>query len=370
MNRIKSERQQAGLSLKRLGEMVGLSDGTISRYESGAREPKLATWKKLAKALNVTPAWLQGIDGPTINNQMSAATKTQKKAAGVQTDEPKKNPTENLEPSTLYPVELPEAQVEFNPAILTIHNLDELQEAASNYALRFRSLVVTSETEKQVNKDATNLNQKIKALDKTRKETKRMYNQPLAKFEAEIKSISEPLQQARASIMEGVHKLQAVRADERKKMVNDMITLAEQRNGLDAGDVDVNPRWYNASYTDIQRARDIDQAAKDALQGKQWRAAQIKKVEGHADELHMDAAGWVNTLQTVAYDSQSVINQMNQAAAKRNRKAVEKAVDKETGEIKADAVLTRTLIVTGTMDQLRAVAKFMDDNNIKYNKRG
>ena len=59
-NRIKELRQKNNLTLKELGQKVGLATNTISRYETGKREPKLETWQKLADYFNVSVSYLQG----------------------------------------------------------------------------------------------------------------------------------------------------------------------------------------------------------------------------------------------------------------------------------------------------------------------
>lgn len=62
MNRIKEVRKKKGLSLQQVADAVGLGNNTISRYETGKREPKLETWKKLADFFNVSVPYLQGIE--------------------------------------------------------------------------------------------------------------------------------------------------------------------------------------------------------------------------------------------------------------------------------------------------------------------
>lgn len=60
-NRLKQLRKEKGLSLEQVGKAVGLSTNTISRYETGKREPKLKTWQKLASFFNVPVDYLLGI---------------------------------------------------------------------------------------------------------------------------------------------------------------------------------------------------------------------------------------------------------------------------------------------------------------------
>lgn len=62
MNRIKEVRKKKGLSLQQVADAVGLGNNTISRYETGKREPKLETWQALANFFGVTIPYLQGIE--------------------------------------------------------------------------------------------------------------------------------------------------------------------------------------------------------------------------------------------------------------------------------------------------------------------
>ena len=60
MNRIRECRKAAGITQAELGNIVGLGDNTIARYELGIREPTLEVWECLASALHVSPAYLVG----------------------------------------------------------------------------------------------------------------------------------------------------------------------------------------------------------------------------------------------------------------------------------------------------------------------
>lgn len=61
MNRIKEVRKKKGLSLQQVADAVGVGNNTISRYETGKREPKLETWNKLAEYFNVPTSYLMGL---------------------------------------------------------------------------------------------------------------------------------------------------------------------------------------------------------------------------------------------------------------------------------------------------------------------
>ena len=63
---LKSRRMELGLTMKELADKVGVSEGTISRWESGdienMRRDKIAA---LAAALQVSPSTIMGWDEPT-----------------------------------------------------------------------------------------------------------------------------------------------------------------------------------------------------------------------------------------------------------------------------------------------------------------
>ncbi|EEI65114.1 DNA-binding helix-turn-helix protein [Limosilactobacillus reuteri CF48-3A] len=59
-NRIAELRKEKGLTLQQVADAIGVGNNTISRYETGKREPKLETWQKLANYFDVTVYYLQG----------------------------------------------------------------------------------------------------------------------------------------------------------------------------------------------------------------------------------------------------------------------------------------------------------------------
>lgn len=59
---IKRIRKERGLTQKRLGELCGIAEPNIRKYENGKQNPKLETVEKIASALGVTPFDLMGFD--------------------------------------------------------------------------------------------------------------------------------------------------------------------------------------------------------------------------------------------------------------------------------------------------------------------
>lgn len=67
--RIKNARRVAGLTQKELAEMLGVVPSMIGQYETGARNPKIDTIKKLAASLNVSVDFLLGTSNQYSNLQ-------------------------------------------------------------------------------------------------------------------------------------------------------------------------------------------------------------------------------------------------------------------------------------------------------------
>lgn len=55
---IRELRKQHGLTMRELGEKIGVSESTISLYETGKREPNYETLLKIAELFNVSVDYL------------------------------------------------------------------------------------------------------------------------------------------------------------------------------------------------------------------------------------------------------------------------------------------------------------------------
>lgn len=60
--RLRSLMSERGDTLASLGDVVGLSKGTISKYINGKVDPKANTIQAMAKHYGVNPVWLMGVD--------------------------------------------------------------------------------------------------------------------------------------------------------------------------------------------------------------------------------------------------------------------------------------------------------------------
>jgi len=60
--RIKELRSERNLTLREIGEALGIDHTTYSSYETGKAHPKLELFVKIAEFFDVTPNYLLGVD--------------------------------------------------------------------------------------------------------------------------------------------------------------------------------------------------------------------------------------------------------------------------------------------------------------------
>ena len=60
-NRILELRKKNNYTLADVAKVLGVGTNTISRYETGKREPKIETWDKLAMFFQVPTSYLMGL---------------------------------------------------------------------------------------------------------------------------------------------------------------------------------------------------------------------------------------------------------------------------------------------------------------------
>lgn len=82
--RIRYMRNELSMTMKELGEKVGLTESAIGMIERGERSTQINQIERISNALNVSPAWLVGWEG---GRQMSEYQKNSMKHVTVTKDD-------------------------------------------------------------------------------------------------------------------------------------------------------------------------------------------------------------------------------------------------------------------------------------------
>ena len=79
MNKINSLRQEKGLTLKELADILGVSEATVSRWENGKSDIRGKNLKKLSDFFDVSESYLLGyIERPSLPNRLRELRKEKK----------------------------------------------------------------------------------------------------------------------------------------------------------------------------------------------------------------------------------------------------------------------------------------------------
>ncbi len=117
--RLRELRKEKGLTMKELGEMLGVSEATISLYESGKRTPNDELKKKLADFFKVSVDYLLGLSNyKNIFDKFDAIYDVEKLAAEV------KELERNSDPNYINVTSLTYEEKE--TILLLIENIDKL----------------------------------------------------------------------------------------------------------------------------------------------------------------------------------------------------------------------------------------------------
>ncbi|WP_334427188.1 MULTISPECIES: DUF1351 domain-containing protein [unclassified Levilactobacillus] len=244
--------------------------------------------------------------------------------------------------------------VDFKPTItvkpspIVINNREQVEKAIDEVVAKYgQDFVVTADNIIETKKMRTHINKIMKAVNDTRLATNREYKKPIAEFDAvmngykdRIKAIIDPLDEKITEVVE--QERQA-----RYKMVTDTIAEMAPNYGVSASDIEVRPSWLkkaatNSADTALTKST-IDEIAADMTQLKKdhdQRATDIETIKTYADQMGIEPAGWAALLgQGVSLTD--ILQQINQAAAKRDQEAKEKAERKAKQE-KAQAAIDAT----------------------------
>ena len=84
--KIKEIRKRKGLTQKQLGDLCGIADANIRKYENGKQNPKMETLQKIADALEVPASELISISFKPIETELKMAEEAERIINGLEKD--------------------------------------------------------------------------------------------------------------------------------------------------------------------------------------------------------------------------------------------------------------------------------------------
>lgn len=276
-------------------------------------------------------------------------------------------------------VTLDQVDIAYTPATLQIKNKDVLDQAIEAFISKYEGIVVTEETLKDAKDSKAKVNALKKVLEDKRKEQKRIYNEPLNKFEKEIKANVEKLDQVYQSINEGVKFFEEQKREERKKEIEAKIAEISELNGVDPQTVEFRKSWLNATPSMAKKTEEIV----EAVQKQKRINKDVQAIQEYCLKLNLPATRYIEIARDFDYwEAKKAVDAdhehlMQQKEAERAAKQAEverqkeqlvevgdKQVDSETGEVVQEFQIV-SFKLKGTKQDLDKLAMMIQNSAIE-----
>lgn len=279
-------------------------------------------------------------------------------------------------------------RVDYEKPKITFHNFEELKAHIEERLTKYESLAVTPDTKTDIKHSIAELRSLRKAVDSRRKEIKKDYEAPLKEFETKVKALTGLIDNTVSPLND---KVKAIEDQEREERRNEVIVLISEmapNYDLIPSEIEIENEWLNK----ISKAK-LTKLIGDRMGWLQNEKCRIKAdrdaTTAYAKQAGFDPEGWTALVEQgqgfdairlqidsaamkrkQEQDRQAKIKESADAIAKLNRATVETNtgqtnIDLTTGEI-VEPKFTRAMRVTATEKQMWALARYMDDNKIKY----
>lgn len=300
--------------------------------------------------------------------------------------------------------------VNYTPSKITIENEDQLDALITQVTEHYGAQVFSDSNIPEAKEARAQLNKYIKAMEDRRKEIKREFTQPLTQFENVMKSYVEKITTISDGIGEGIKKYEEEqKAIRLEKIQAEMVKLSELFN-VEPDVIEIHSNWLaKAAFTTKDEVRpkiidEIKDKMKIVAMERDRIAADKATITDYAEIAGLDHYAWANMIDqgwNVA-DIREKIKQavedkrLREEQAEQRRLAQEEhdaalaklaeeqamqqaqksesgsMYDPDTGELvetqnqpSTPKLMTVTLELTGTLDQMNALNQYLVDNGIE-----
>lgn len=248
-----------------------------------------------------------------------------------------------------------------------------------------QTLVVTEDTVKSAKKQHSDVNKAIKEISGQRKQAKKDWLGKYQNYESTVMGWEKQLKAVNAGLQEQIDYFAEQELEKRRNYVQGLANeLASERDEpdevLERFVID-EKRYITKRQSKLELERKIVEDFELIEQQLRNNELAYRLINQEAESLGLDPKPYIDAYDDLLVkDVNSPINTMHndirriedekkkhqEALARFKAVSDKKAIDKETGETKD--LLTTTLELTGTLDQLKALRQFIDNAGITYKK--
>lgn len=248
-----------------------------------------------------------------------------------------------------------------------------------------QTLVVTEDTIKSAKKQHSDVNKAIKEISGQRKQSKKDWLGKYQNYESTVMGWEKQLKAVNAGLQEQIDYFAEQELEKRRNYVQGLVNeLASERDEpdevLERFVID-EKRYITKKQSKLELERKIVEDFELIEQQLRNDELAYRLINQEAESLGLDSKPYIDAYNDLLVkDVNSPINTMHndlkriedekkkhqEALARFKAVSDKKAIDKETGETKD--LLTTMLELTGTIDQLKELRKFVDNAGITYKK--
>lgn len=255
--------------------------------------------------------------------------------------------------------------IEYDQEGIKLANLDELKKAVTAEAERFRGLVVTDGLAYKEAKSArAELNKAIKAMNDARIKAETRFMEPFNLLRTQINELKGVLEATKDEIDVSIKEVEEAEKEAKRAHVAQLVE--EHGQGYP---IEWKASWLNktAKYANI--IDDIKDLVRQAQEAEKALEADIKSVEQGARMIGAESAPWVELVKT-GMPVNEVLDRMAEHKEKQEQEEQEQPTAEPTPEpeqpTESKGLMTFTLKLTGTHDQLMEVRRVIDDLGVYF----
>lgn len=238
-------------------------------------------------------------------------------------------------------------------------NFEELKKELEVSLQKYQNLVVTQEDLKSFEKTRADLNKVSKMINDEKIRVKKLYSEPLLKFEGQVKELIAMITNVNSQIDLQIKEFEdSFKVEKLAKIKDFHETVLKNRFKFD---LLFDPKWLNKSV----KLKDV----LDELQYKHDKALDEISV---IKQMNVEDVNWLLALYEERLDLTSSLSEYNRLQDALKKHSVNVApntknvpIDLETHE---NEYLSVSFNVKGTKEQLLALTNYLNSNNIEWEK--
>lgn len=246
---------------------------------------------------------------------------------------------------------------------IKLENLEELTMAVKAEAERFCGLIVTGDTYRDAKSARAELNKYIKELNDARIKAENSYMEPFNLLKSQIKDLMAILEEPKNDLDAGIKEVEEAEKEAKREHVAKLVE--EHGQGYK---FDLKGSWLNKTAKDAVIIDDIKDLVRQAKEAEKALEADIKSVEQGTRMIGAESAPWVELVKT-GMPVNEVLDRMAEHKEKQEQAEKEPTAEptpEPEQPNESQGLMTFTLKLTGTHDQLMEVRRVIDDLGVYF----